>query len=572
MKKCSNCGRECEDKDRFCLICGTEFTNEPNAMPKENPGVEKLQERKTQRAVENAADEGRAEETAPNNEPAKHKKKAKNILILAGGIAVILLVLVIAVLILKGDGYLKISPDATMLVYSDDKEGYVYVTAQGSTVLLEAESVYQTEQSLDESQSAVLADYDYLTGSGDLYYMNGTTAVLVSENTSSFKLSDNGKGIAYIKGSSEYVTGDLYLYNTEDESSTKIDSGVKIDSVCISQDGKSVAYVGSYSSDYSFKGYKSINGDKPEEMGENIIPIAVSDGGKYLYYYEYDGYTFDLYVKHKKSEVKLATNMNYGSTIFLNEEYTQLLYTDDGKTYLSNKGDVKEKLSSSEMQYCLLPENGAYRENYTTESTIYVYGISDFEELVVVMNGSLYYLGKNFEAEMITDYVYQYQLSEDNKSLLYTYGGSLFYIKNIKKDRTAEEIGSDLDIYTFAASDDLSQVYYTDSDDTLYYKKGSKDSRKVADGVYYTYALRGSDNRFFYLMEYDEYEGAGILYTAKWGRFRKEIDMGEDVYSAFTFNGSAFYYKMSDDGYSYDLYCSEKGKDFELIVKNVMTY
>ena len=121
---------------------------------------------------------------------------------------------------------------------------------------------------------------------------------------------------------------------------------MKIDSVCISQDGKSVAYVGSYSSDYSFKGYKSINGDKPEEMGENIIPIAVSDGGKYLYYYEYDGYTFDLYVKHKKSEVKLATNMNYGSTIFLNEEYTQLLYTDDGKTYLSNKGDVKEKLST----------------------------------------------------------------------------------------------------------------------------------------------------------------------------------------------------------------------------------
>ncbi len=572
MKKCSNCGRECEDKDQFCLICGTKFTGEPDGLSKNHMGENRAESDFREDFRENAAP--KAAEEAAQSAPQKTSsgKKATKILLMAGAAAVIVLLAVVAVLFLRGDGIQKTDPNAALLVYSEDEEGFEFVTAQGTTVLLEVDNVYQAERSLDGRLCAVLADYGFYEDSGDLYYADEKTVVLVAEGVSSFTFSDEGTGIAYIKGSADYMTGDLYLYSVKDQESTKIDSGVKAGSVCISPDGKSIAYIGSYSNDYSFKGYRSIKGDKPEEMGENIIPIAISDGGKYQYYYELTGSSYDLYVKHRKNEVKLATSMYSGTSVFLNKDYTQLLYIDEGKTYLSENGDTKEKISSSQMQYCVLPDNTASKSTDTTESSIYVYGISDFGGKVVAIDSSLYYLNKDFEPELITGYVYYYQLAADNNSLLYSNGGSLYYIKNIKKSRMSEEIGSNIDIYMFTASDDLSQVYYTDEDDTLYYKKGSKDSRKVADGVYYYYAIRGDDKRFFYLMEYDESKSAGTLYTAKWGRFRKEVSMVDEVYSIFSYNGAVFCYMISDDGYSYDLYISTKGKDFEPIVKGVISY
>lgn len=80
-------------------------------------------------------------------------------------------------------------------------------------------------------------------------------------------------------------------------------------------------------------------------IGKNIMPVAMSNSGKYVYALNNEN---ELYVvPNGKEKEKLATDLSSGY-IILNADHTQIGFaTQDERIYISDKGGEKVKLLNS---------------------------------------------------------------------------------------------------------------------------------------------------------------------------------------------------------------------------------
>ena len=61
--------------------------------------------------------------------------------------------------------------------------------------------------------------------------------------------------------------------------------GNSMEGICLSPDGKTVTYISDYDDkDDEFNGYIKVGSRAPDRIGKNMAAVAVSNGGKHLYY------------------------------------------------------------------------------------------------------------------------------------------------------------------------------------------------------------------------------------------------------------------------------------------------
>lgn len=542
---CNKCGKECEDGAKFCTNCGTELTSvesvqaeveeavaavtedgeaetagEPEAA--EADAVEETTEEvveATEVPVVEEKEEKKAEQKAPaevkEKKAEKEKKPAnKNIGKVVGVIAaVVLLILLFRALFSGGKDYIVSGKNAVIAI--DETDDFVLaIMENGKALDTGMESADYATYSQDRTVACFVNEDDAL-----IVIRKGKVVKTGIEEAKKFQISAYGDTIAYFTD----VSGDfgtLNLYYTKNGKKKEIAEEILIDSVVLSPDGETVAFVGDYKARDDFKGYYSIDGKKPAEVGKEKRVFAIADKAAYLYYVDDDR----IYAKKKKKDAeKLASDVSYVD-VLVNEDCTEVLFTNDGKTYLSVKAGEKKKVSNDEFSGGVVLPAEALQVTATQRmargSVVVTFtGVETFEEQVFVAGTRLIYLDKKHEGNTIASAVDKCIIAENREELVYIdILGEVIRVEDFDKGGKETPVGKeDTEAYSIYADGSLKYVYYINEDDELYCIKGKKE-KKIADDV--TSAAISPDGTMCYYVVEDE----TLFYSKKAGKGKKIAD------------------------------------------------
>ena len=446
---CSQCGEKLKDDASFCIKCGAKQKTEVEVTRNtENKRVEK-----------------------------KKNTKAKIV------IAILIVVLaslcyLLVVLVTGNTKYDPISKEAIMYDYAEA----VFLSARGE--------VYQPNHDIANSETDANADYSKRiyreNDTNDLFYIDcDFSPIRIAGNVEKFVISYTGNYVAYMCDIDEENTGTLYLYCLKTGESTQIDTEVYPDYLCLSPEGKKIVYLkreGTREESSMWLG--GIGGDCIEIDDDGCYPLAISDNGKRLYYIN----KTKLYFYNGKSSEKIASDVS--STIWFNEDITEVLYNSDGKSYVySKKLKNPQKISSASVR--TVAQLGLI-ERYYGSGGACVLGVDTLKECVFISEDpALYWLdGESLEMIKIASTNYNYQVSKDGKSIIYALGNKIYKIEQLSKnmDKTILYEG---DVDGIIANSDLSKIYfYTDED--LYYLKKNGDIERLSNDLYLNSAVLGA--------------------------------------------------------------------------------
>lgn len=396
------------------------------------------------------------------------------------------------------------------------------------------------------------------TDKRELYYITPEEIVLAADKVEKFVFSANGDGIVYIN---EDET--MFLYDCETKKATEIAKKVDTSSFSISPNGKTVAYT-----DEAGKLFVYSNG-KIEEVGNDLIGVAVADDGKYIY--SFNPETCDLFVSSlgaEKAELCKAADRMFS----FNADHSQILFSTEGKQYISIDGAEKTELETgSEIQrwYPWLPTN--YKslsfggESGVTQATYMSFPISSFlNNTFISFDMSLYFLDDEYKAHNLTKELSNLYLTED--------GGEVFYLdaatlKKTNLNDLSNTTSIAENVVEFAITKNGENVYYLDNEQHLWGKGIDTDAEVVDINVSNDNAvsIRITENdALLYFTNYSE--NAGTLNTYAKGRGTSVVK--EDVYAVSVGAGTSYYYKNYDEvNLTYDVYASTGSKNFSLIME-----
>lgn len=451
---CPNCGTQCPDGEQFCPSCGTALEeNQPVLELDITPNQERT-----------AAEGGRRKER-------RSGKKAPQLSPRIIGIAAVALaavvVIVLAVSLLGGaggGGYGDYTSKPILSLFdSSDSERIYYC---GGKEIGAAE----TEYTLWNQDGSVGV---FVNNDGELCVITAKGIDVVADDVGQYQLSANGAALLYI--TEDY---DVCWYDVKKKSSTTLETGE--DGAQLGQpapDGSAAVFTLYDGGDY--EGFTCGSNKKPVSMGEGLVPFAISNKGSYVYYLKVKSGSSSgtLYVsKGSKGEGEKLASDYYMNSVLFNKDATQMMFNNDGKTYLTVKGGEKNKVFSSAVYSMFAPD-------YTVGSSAGgVVPVSDLRGQTYYTSGGVYFLDSKGESKKITSDFDGFALSESGSNLIYLKKGDLVKVTNLAKG-TEEDLTDEGDILSFQAAGDLSVVYYLNRDGELYYQKGSGKPVEVGDDV-----------------------------------------------------------------------------------------
>ena len=415
---------------------------------------------------------------------------------------------------------------------------------------------------LDGSKAAILVDYDYRNG-GDLYFVTPSGAVMIADAVNAYRLSDTGDGIVFFTDYDyEDDSATLYLYDTSGRKLTLItDDGyypgdAAMTGVAISPNGKSVGFIKNFDiRNYEFEGYIKIDGKNEEKLGDETFALAISNGGKHIYYYKVDVRTEEasLHVRSGRNEFRLVPDMNSITSIMFNKDYSQILFSTmiDGerRTFISSNGSERERISGAGIRSLVLPRGFQTRSYSTDFSNVTVYAFSSFSNFVARTDDGLAYYNKALEANKISS-------SDENMSSaeISSDGKTLYYINNSERLSSinptvigAERREIDRNVAYFVASTDGKTVYYVNDDEELYYASSGSSPKRIADDVLYnSLAMSYSGNKVFFLVDYRSGRGGELCFSNN-GGVRTRVARAEDVMTVWATPTNIFYRTRDDE-------------------------
>jgi len=527
---CPKCGASCGDNERFCPSCGASL--EQQAAPVT----------------------GAASPTAQAKPGLKLSPKVIGIAAVAvvAVIVIVVLVNVIGGLFSGGGGFGSYSANAIQFIGMDDE--YVIYAGTKEIDKVDDLSTYSIQYNIGLSMAAFLDD-------DTLYVVDGKKLTEVDDGVTNFYLSANGSVLAYTNDENE-----VYYYNvSKGGKATKIGEGDAAVNLGIPSPDGSVITFASVDDDGEIEGFLSKNGKEAESMGDDIIPLSSSNGGSYVYYAKMKSAgEMSLYVLKGKDEVRLEKNYNVTGGIWFNSDGTQMLYCNDGSTYLSVKGGESDKILSSTLSSLVAPSRTAssvYRGNmcYTTYSDLRGRCYSTYGDGVDV-----YYVDGKGETAKVVSGCDSCSLSSNGKSMIYRKNGDLVKVEDVTKGKNSKtvELTDEGDITSFIAMPDLSAVYYAMKDE-LYYQKGTGKAVEVGDDV--EYFFWAADNSVCYIINKDD-----ELYTSKGKEMTvvKELDDVDLDFSGY-YAGVCFFAQRDDDEYVLYIATGNKPKEFATGVTSV---
>jgi len=378
-----------------------------------------------------------------------------------------------------------------------------------------------------DNTAAVAMTYD-----NTLYYIaNGV--VKIAENVYSYVFSNTGNGIAYID-----QNRNLQLYRNG--KTEKVDDGI-YGSVAISPDGNCVGYTKATA---DLKCYVYFNG-KSTEIATECEIVALADSGEYIYYM--DIYTSELYFANLKN-VRSRISTNAGKLYFaLNKDYSQILFREDEKTYISTKGG-KTKLLGDNM----LPDMKEYKKN----GAVVVFPVESlFDKLYISDSIDIKYVDSRGEVSTISESARSIKPLKNHKEVFFINSGSL-YRAGIKENAKKELVADDVQDFYFSSNGEY--IYYINEASELFGKKGSIE-RKISDDVGWM-IITSKDIVMFLTQEGEMYSCSNI------GVKRKIAD---NVALMMASDSSAYYFVLNVSKTGYDLYISNGDMNFSKMLEDI---
>lgn len=573
---CSKCGKVFTDDVRFCTNCGTELktaeetetavvteenaestvTEQAETEVAEEVVAEQTETAKESEAVteqaeaEDAGDDVPQEASAEGTEvavaetvetevvtgevtdgkkkkakikdvkvPGENGRKSGKVKIGLALVAILLLILIPTVLSSEEEEYITLSDKSVMAVYSGD-EGYFAYFADGKKLVLDDVSFSGAYESQDKTV------YCYMNENGEVSIIkDGKSLKTGIEDAEGIKVSVAGDTLVYFSDC-EYKNGTevgiLHLYYIKKGKDVVVAEDVVVNSAVLSPNGETVAYVADYDAADDFRGYYSVKGKKAVEVGKEKRVFAIADKGAYVYYTDDDR----IYVQKKKKEAeKLASDL-YSTKALMNADCTEMLFTNDGKTYVTVKAGEKQKVSGNILRKILLnndaltvsdtvrSDRGAVTVTYTGAETLK-------EQLYYTDSYGIVYLMANYETERLASNVDKYVIADDGKSLVYIDGTDVVKVTDFEKSGVKKDLNKDEEARNVYADGDLKHVYFLNRDQELYYIKGKK-LKKIADDV--TSVTMSADGKFcYYVVEKEKF------YCSKKGGKGKELFREDDA-------------------------------------------
>ena len=528
---CPQCGSANDANVRFCQNCGCDMTAAPAPAPVEAP----------------VAEEAPAAPEAPAHvaEPKEKKGGLKKVIIGVAAVVVVALIALVCVKLIGGGAggagnYLAIKSE--MFTYQGEDEFYIG-DAKSKIVTIDTESTRGYDVSMYGDKAVVLTKDDVL-----YYYSNGKVEK-VSEDVYSYRFCADGSAVAFTTEGDDYYDLHVYTGGKVKDIAKEVDGYT----YCISPDGSAVGYIGDMDDkDDDFKGYVW-NGSKSQELGKNKAAIALSDGGKYVYYFKGndDNTIFVQKSTNEDTKIKLTDNLD---SLYLNADGTEALVIDrDGKTSVSAKAGEKVKLSSSKL-YPLLP---TYSGCSVWQRGFTVYGVKSFANILFREYGSDKIVSSNskYETETVVKNAESAQLAEDGKTLYFMKGDSIRMINASKKNADAVTL-VDEDVRYFVVCADSKSVLFLNDDREVFLQKGTGKPKMITDDYDDIDMYKGSV--VFYITDEE-------LFSTTGGKATKITGLTGDVTEVY---GGMFGVQVStnDDG-DYYVYYSNNGKSFTEIVR-----
>ena len=384
-----------------------------------------------------------------------------------------------------------------------------------------------------------------------LYYIDSRLKPLeITGRAVQAQFSLTGERFAYLTDSDARFSG-LYIYDIKKKKSRRISSDVYSDFICLSPNGKSVAYMKNYLHLYNNELYLC-SGGKESILVERdgCIPVAVSNDGKTLFYIRPhrqvsdDGYTCDLYYFDGKDSVQISEDIEFYQ-MFTNRSVSELLYNKDSQTYYFSVEQGETKCVGQNHLIMMASDTTAYMDNQIAI-------ICDLDTLTNAFyrdGDSVIWLDKEgLQPVNIASGDVDYEVSEDGRTMVYLSDGSLYQVHDVSADTEAELLYEGLAATELVASADLSHIYLITKDNELYHYHDSGHVTELSDDLQSDWGLAAAyseiDKKIYFIED-------GTLYCASATDNKKQV--AQDVQSVFADNGSVMYYMNSKEESAYYL-------------------
>ncbi len=571
---CTKCGKEYADDVKFCTECGAELVAEIKAEEVTETVAEEAVAEVTEavveetvatveKAAEEAVEKAEAEvteqvaEAVADAEAATEKKAKKlgdksNSKFTKMGLAIVAIILLIFVpavtLGSDDDSYMKTSEKVLLQITERDGDLYA-IYLDDKEVKLDDEKAYSQTYSMDGSVVCYKNEEDELVilkdGKVIKTGIDEAAGLLVSQCGDTLVYFTDCENVTYHNtdyGYDDYIkVGTLNLYDIKKKTSTEIEEEVVVGSAVLSPDGKTVAYVAEYDATDDFKGFYSVNGKEPVEIGKEKRVFAISDKAKYVYYTDVDR----IYVMKKNKEEKLANDVRYVE-VLMNADNSEMLFFNEDKTYITVKGGEKKKVAGDELNTVILGDDAAYFEQELRKErgdiTVSYTGVDTFEGKLFYSDATdeIFYMMKKFETEKIASNAYQYKLSDDGESLVYNNYAEIVKVTKFNKGGEKETLFSGVFVDSMYTDGELKHIYFTNLEDELYYVKKGKD-KKIADDV--TSVAVSADGEYcYYVVDKED-----LCYSKNGGKEKELLVVDDGTVTCTKEGGIAFVATYEDD-------------------------
>ncbi len=564
---CGKCGREFAAGVKFCTNCGVELIEQEATETVEGiaEDVEETVEKVAEAAedavetVEEAA--GAEEETSETGTDAteqsgevvdaettevavtsgeekevlegevvtgeladkkKEKKISLKVKIGAAVAAVLVLVLLLVVLLSGKKEFGTYSDKSVMDFYSRGERMYAYLY-NGTELLLDDTEVSVEDASLDKTTICYSNENDEL-----VILKNGKTIKTGIEEAKGVKVSSEGDTFVYFTDCENSIlpsqeTGTLHLYFIKKGKDIKVAEDVLVSSAVLSPNGETVAYVSDYESFTDFKGYYSIKGKKPVDVGKEKRVFALADKAKYIYYTDDDR----IYVQKKKDVSEKLAKELYTTTVMLNADCSEMVFVDEGATYITLEAGERKKIYNNELNAIMLRYDETVRSDVirSAKGAIFVTytGADTFKNQLLYgsFREDIVYVKENFETERLASDADKFGIADDEKSLVYVDGSDIVKVTEFAKGGLKSDLKEDADAHDLYAAGALKYVYYVNRDKELFCIKGNGKAKKIADDV--TSATISADGKYCYYVVDEE----KLCYSKKGGKGKELLEQEE---------------------------------------------
>lgn len=449
------------------------------------------------------------------------------------------------------------------------------------------EAVNNIAYSIDKTSVAFIeGENKYFTGESSkpqtrtLMYFDGVEAVSIASGVGYFCISSNGNAVAYISGSI------LYVYDCISGESRQICENAG-GSIALSPDGQSISYTSASNADSTC--YVMITGGKPEEIGSSCDPVALTDDGSIIYYYDYRGDQLRFCVRHEGitevliQDVSRETDTLYTADLVFNSSCTQVIYRVIQDFYFSMNGGKPVKVTGGDV----VDRNSKYYVNdsfvrlmQVDGQTISPYFVDNRNlcNLLFSSGTALTYFDENLVVHTfsISEYM-EGILSEDGTALLYgTYDFDVYpnkYTYTFLSDYTdpaCSPIVLKDNYIRFAILTSNNTIYYSNDVGQLFMIRGSEPPRKIDTYVWdvYTMDINGS-SYVYYLKDQKKEDSTYTLCRIEDVPDAEPVVIDPDTADVDVCDAGLVYYKnvlrQLPDSITRDVYFAADGRHGEFV-------